>query len=456
MTAKTTSKTYVFEQALLPGGWARDVRVEFRDGRIAAVGGAGDAERITGAAVPGMPNLHCHSFQKGMAGLAERKGPTHDSFWTWREVMYRFLAQLTPDDVEAITAYAYMDMLESGYTVVGEFHYLHHDIGGRAYADLGEMAARVATAAAQTGIGLTLLPCLYTHGGFGGAAPTAGQVRFINGVDRFLKLLERARAIASTLRDCNVGVAPHSLRAVTPDELAALLEAVPAGPIHIHAAEQVKEVSDCVAALDARPVEWLLNHADVGPRWCLVHATHMDARETESLAKSGAVAGLCPLTEGSLGDGIFNGEAFVQGGGRYGIGSDSNILIDPAAELRQFEYAQRLSLRTRNVMSRVENESTGTRLYRGALAGGAQALDRKTGAIEVGAAADIVVLDTFDPHLAAAPQDTWLDIYVFVLGRRLVKTVFAGGEKLVEAGSHRDHARIAERYRKTVARLAAL
>jgi formiminoglutamate deiminase len=243
---------------------------------------------------------------------------------------------------------------------------------------------------------------------------------------------------------------------VTPDALAVLLAATPAGPVHIHASEQVKEVNDCVTVLGQRPVAWLLDHADIGPRWCLVHATHMDAQETTRLASSGAVAGLCPLTEGNLGDGIFNGGSFAAAGGSFGIGSDSNILVDPAAELRQLEYAQRLSQRARNVMSRAENESTGARLWADALAGGAQALSRKIGRIEMGSRADIVVLDSKDPHMAGAPQDTWLDIYVFVLGRNLVRDVFVGGKKVVDGGAHRARPRIAERYWKAIKRLAAV
>jgi formiminoglutamate deiminase len=401
-----------------------------------------------------MPNLHCHSFQKGMAGLAERKGPTSDSFWTWREVMYRFLGQLTPDDVEAISAYAYINMLKAGYTAVGEFHYLHHDCDGQPYADLGEMAARIAAAAAQSGIALVLLPCLYTYGGFGKAPPTAGQVRFINGIDRFFRLVERCREIALKRTGCGVGLAAHSLRAVTPEGLAALLQAIPSGPFHIHAAEQIKEVNDCIVALGERPVAWLLNHADVNSRWCVVHATHMEPGETTALAESGAVVGLCPLTEGSLGDGIFDGARFVEAAGRFGVGSDSNILIDPAAELRQLEYSQRLSLRARNVLARRQNESTGERLYRDAVAGGAQALDLRTGSIEVGHRADIVVLDSDDPHFAATPQEAWLDIYLFVLGKSLVKDVFVAGQRVVQSGAHRDESRVAQRYREVLARLA--
>lgn len=455
-------RSFTLDKALLPDGWANNVRVDIADdGTIARVqpGAApAGAERIEGVALPGLPNLHCHAFQKGMAGLAERRGPANDSFWTWREVMYRFLGALTPDDVEAIAAYAYMEMLEAGFTSVGEFHYLHHDIGGAPYADIGEMAARIAAASAETGIGLTLLPSLYTYGGFGDAAPAPGQARFINSTDRFLKLMARSREIVSGVAGAAIGIAPHSLRAVSPSQLRAVTEAFPDGPIHIHAAEQTREVEDSVSVLGARPVQWLLDNAGVDKRWCLIHATHMTDDETARLANAGAVAGLCPLTEGSLGDGIFNGEMFLHAQGRFGIGTDSNIQIDASAELRQLEYSQRLKHRGRNVMTTIEGQSTGRSLYATALAGGAQALGRKIGALAPGHCADIVVLDADHPDLAGASGDTSgdmaLDVYVFSAGRALVDTVITAGTPVVLKGRHHARDAIAEKYRAIVSRLA--
>jgi formiminoglutamate deiminase len=449
-------KTFIFDHALLPSGWAANVRVDVADGVITAVTPNAphqDAQRVAGIAIPGMPNLHCHAFQRGMAGLAERRGPANDSFWTWREVMYRFLNRLSPDDVEAIAAFAYMQMLEGGYTAVGEFHYLHHDVDGRPYADLGEMASRIAAAAARTGIGLTLLPALYMYGGFHAAPPNEGQRRFLNDPDRFEALLERSREIVAPLPDARVGIAPHSLRAVSPDALAQIVAAEPDGPIHIHAAEQVKEVEDCVAALGARPVQWLLDNEDIDGRWCLIHATHMTPAETTALAVSGAIAGLCPLTEGSLGDGIFDGARFLARGGRFGIGTDSQIQIEAAAELRQLEYTQRLRDRSRNVLSLAEGESTGLRLYSTALAGGAQAMGRDIGAIEAGRRADVVVLDAAHPDLAGG-QHMWLDAYVFVAGAGLIRDAMVGGEVVVRDGRHAQHDAITDRYRKVVVRLA--
>ena len=443
-----------FEHALLPSGWARDVRVGVdgrrRSCRSRQMRSRAGAERLAGIALPGMPNLHCHAFQRGMAGLAERRGPTADSFWTWREIMYRFLARLTPDDVEAIAAFAYMEMLEAGFTTVGEFHYLHHDIDGRPYDDLGEMAARIVAAAAQTGIGLTLLPSFYAYGGFGGAPPTAGQRRFINDLDRFLSWSRAPQAIVARLPDARIGIAPHSLRAVTPETLRVVVDAAPAGPIHIHAAEQTKEVEESVVELGRRPVEWLLDFG-ADARWCLIHATHMTEQETMRLAAAGAVAGLCPLTEATLGDGIFDGARYLAAGGRFGIGSDSNIQIDAAAELRQLEYGQRLARRERNVMAS-EGVSTGRTLFTRALAGGAQALARSIGAIEPGRRADFVLLDAEHADLAG-DGDRRLDGWIFVAGLTAVKAVLVGGDMVVENGRHRLRSTIETRYKSVMRKL---
>jgi formimidoylglutamate deiminase len=447
-----------FDHALLPSGWARHVRVSVADGNIVAVAEnapPAGADRIAGIAIPGVPNLHCHAFQRGMAGLAERRGPSADSFWTWREVMYRFLQRLSPDDVEAIAAFAYMEMLEAGFTTIGEFHYLHHDVDGRPYTDRAEMAKRIVAAAAQTRIGLTLLPSFYAYGGFGGAPPSDGQRRFINDPDRFFDLVARTRMAAATLPAVRVGIAPHSLRAVTPATLRAVCEAMPEGPIHIHAAEQMREVEECIAAFGRRPVEWLLENAGLDARWCVVHATHTTEAELKALAASNAVAGLCPVTEASLGDGIFDGATYLAAGGRFGIGTDSNIQIDAASELRQLEYGQRLARHARNVMTLREGESTGRRLLATVLAAGAQALQQPIGALAVGARADIVLLDPDHPDLAARSGDSWLDAWVFVAGLSALKSVLMGGEPVVEGGHHKMRPMIEARFKKVVADLMA-
>src|ERR1700761_3457065 len=297
-----------FESALLPEGWASRVRITAVNGRIERVTRDVDpaqADERLKVGVPGMPNLHSHAFQRGIAGLTERRGPEGDSFWTWRELMYQFVERIDPEDLEAIAALAYAEMLECGFTQVGEFHYLHHDRGGVPFLDPAEMATRIAAAAEATGIGLTLLPTLYAHGGFGGTDPNKRQRRFINDEDRFAAIVEGSRKIVSGLKGGVVGVAPHSLRAVTPQELAWLVGLSQGSVIHIHIAEQTKEVDDCIAWSGRRPVQWLLENTAVDERWCLVHATHVDDAEMLAIAASGAVVGLCPMTEANLGDGLF-------------------------------------------------------------------------------------------------------------------------------------------------------
>ena len=447
-----------FDDALLTTGWSRSVRMGIVDGAITSVvanATRDGAQYIPGIAVPGLINLHSHAFQRGMAGLAEQRGPAHDSFWTWREVMYRFLGALTPDDVEGIAALAYVEMLEAGFTTVAEFHYLHHDIDGQPYSDLGEMCARIAAAAAQTHIGLTLLPSLYMAGGFNGEPASPGQRRFLNEFDRFLRLVDRARQLAAPLAGATVGIAPHSLRAVPADELRRLVKTYPDMPVHIHAAEQLREVEESVAALGARPVEWLLANAGVDAHWCLIHATHMTGEETAALARSGAVAGLCPLTEASLGDGIFPAAEFLRAGGRFGVGTDSNIQIDAAAELRQLEYGQRLSHRARNVLTTGAGEATGRRLYSEALAAGAQAVGRTGAGLEVNRPADIVALDASHVDLAAVRDDQWLDKWIFVAGKSAVGTVVARGQAVVANGRHVSRDSIEARYKRTIQRLVA-
>jgi len=427
-------ETIFARNAWLDGNWASNVRLTLDGATLRGVEPdaapqAGDERHDL--VVPGMPNLHSHAFQRAMAGLTEVRGPADDSFWSWRTLMYKFALSMTPDQVEAVAAQLYMEMLEAGFSRVGEFHYLHHDRDGGHYSDIAEMGARIAGAAGQTGISLTLLPVFYAHAGFGGAAPADGQRRFINSLDSFSRLMERSRAIAAALPGTVVGVAPHSLRAVTPEELIAAAELAGDGPVHIHVAEQVKEVEDCVAWSGARPVEWLLANAPVDRRWCAIHATHMTADETVGFARSGAVAGLCPITEANLGDGIFPLPAFTAAGGRFGVGSDSNVLISVAEELRLLEYSQRLGNRARNVAAR-PGQSTGAALFSGALAGGSQALGC-TAKLEPGLPADLVSLDTAAvPYLDAAQC---LDAWIFA-GALRPKTVWARGRRVVEDGRH--------------------
>ena len=440
------------KSALTPAGWQKNVRLKIEDGRIVSVEASTAAQpgdERHDILVPGMPNLHSHAFQRGMAGLAETRGPGADSFWSWRNVMYRFALSMTPDHAEAVASQLYMEMLEAGFSRVGEFHYLHHDIDGRPYAHISEMAQRIAAAASHTGIGLTLLPVFYAHSTFGGAAPNEGQRRFINTVESFERLLDGCRSAVKTLPDGRVGVAPHSLRAVTPDELAAVVAMTKDGPIHIHVAEQVKEVEDCIAWSGARPVEWLLDNAGLDGRWCLIHATHMTDNETQRMAESKAIAGLCPITEANLGDGTFNAVVFGEAGGKFGIGSDSNVLIGLPDELRQLEYSQRLEHRSRNVMA-APGQSTGRALFDGAIEGGSISMAIETG-IAAGKPADFVSLRAPDGDLT---DDAALDSWLFANGTK-PDSVWVAGRKQVEGGRHHKRDEISARFRSVMHELLA-
>lgn len=449
-------RSLFFRAALLPTGWASNVRVEVRDGKISSVqtGCAANLDDETHAcALPGMPNLHSHAFQRAMAGLAEHRGPSHDSFWTWRDTMYRFLDRMTPNDVRAIASLAYMEMLESGFTRVGEFHYLHHDRDGLPYTNIAEMGVAIASAAKDSGIGLTLLPVLYTYSGFGALPASPAQRRFLNDIDGYARLIEASRTALSDLPDSIVGIAPHSLRAISPEQLGGLVALGGDGPIHIHIAEQVKEVEDCIAWSGQRPVEWLFNHADVDGRWCLVHATHIAEAEIATMARSGAIAGLCPITEANLGDGLFPAAQYIASGGLYGIGSDSNILIDLAEELRLLEYGQRLFGRGRNILTHKEGQSTGGTIFRAALKGSA-VLGVNSG-IAPALAADFFSLNVDHSSLIGKNDDELLDAFVFACGKNAIDCVWRFGKKLVTDGRHvkRDH--ILESYAPVLRKLIA-
>lgn len=448
------------EQALLPQGWARDVTVALAGGRIAQVTAGtappAGATRV-GALIPAPVNLHSHAFQRAMAGLTESRGPDpRDSFWTWRQLMFRFLDRLTPEDVQAIAAFVQVEMLEAGYAAVAEFHYLHHAPGGVAYGSLAEMSERIVAAAGATGIGLTLLPVLYQYGGCDRRGLAAGQIRFGNDPDRFALLVEGAEAALAALpADARLGIAPHSLRAVSPEGLAAAAALRPDAPLHLHLAEQQAEVAEVLAARGARPVEWLLANAPVDGRWCLIHCTQMQRHETLGLAATGAVAGLCPLTEASLGDGIFDGVAWLGAGGAWGVGSDSNIRIRLAEELRQLDTSQRLRDHSRAALA-TPDRSTGRVLIEGAARGGAQAAGRDAGAIAVGTWADLTALDTDAIDLAGLSGDRLLDAFVFADGDRAVGEVWAAGRHVVRSGRHIARDGIEAAYRTTLRRLRDL
>ena len=450
-------RTFLFDAALLPGGWASNVQVSVCDGVIGSVIRNADSECATHRerlVVPGLPNVHSHAFQRAMAGLAECRGPdASDDFWSWRAAMYQFLERLEADDLEVIAAYAYADMLEAGFTNVGEFHYLHRPTRGGLYTDPAELSLRQVAAAETTGIGITLLTVFYEASGFGGSPPLPDQRRFATDLDTFAAITERLQGRVSAGPHRHLGIAPHSLRAVTFESLADLLPRYPDGPMHIHASEQLREVSDCVAFCGLRPVEWLLRNANLDERWCVIHATHLTAEETIQLAKSGAAAGLCPVTEANLGDGVFPAITYQAAGGHWGVGTDSNVSLDASAELRQLDYSQRLTARTRNALASVAQPSSGRALYDSALVGGTRALGRNVGAIAPGHRADFLVLDESHPDLIARVDDAVLDTWLFAVGRPLIRKVISGGDVVVENGRHRLRDRIDADYRRVMQRL---
>lgn len=441
------------EAALLPTGWAKDVRIDIDDaGRISAVkvGAPADGERMP-LLLPAPVNVHSHAFQRAMAGLTERRGPDpSDSFWTWRQLMFRFLDRLTPEHIEAITAFVQMEMLESGYGASVEFHYLHHQPGGIHYNNIAETSHRVMAAADHTGMGLCLLPVHYQYGGCDQRELAAGQIRFGNPLEDFQRLHEEASIGAKQLaRDAAIGVAPHSLRAVGIDDLRSYDALFGSGPIHMHLAEQRAEVAEVEQHWGARPVAWAVDNMGLNDRWCLIHCTQMTPPETIALARTGAVAGLCPITESSLGDGIFDAIRWADNNGALAIGSDSNIRISLSEELRTLDYSQRLRDGTRAALASPE-KSTARRLFDDVLKGGAQASGRRTGRIEAGYWADMLSLDATSEHLWGREGDTALDAWVFAGDDRLVTDVWSAGRHMVQAGAHVRRDEIVKAYKQTV------
>ncbi len=428
------------KQALMPDGWQNDIQIGIQsDGLIGYVGPqrSQDALKLD-LLLPAPVNLHSHAFQRAMAGLTETRGPdARDSFWTWRKLMYRFLDQLNPDQIEAIATLVFMEMLEAGYAGVAEFHYLHHAQQGKPYANLSELSGRIVTAAETAGIGLTLLPVLYQFGGCDKRPLQGGQQRFGNDLDQFSRLYEGAgSAINRSLPDYHIGVAPHSLRAVDADGLNTAMQLCPHGPIHMHLAEQIAEVAEFEDHFSTRPANWLMDNHDVDSRWCLIHCTQMTKSETRRLAESGAVAGLCPITESNLGDGIFRGTQYLEAGGTIGIGSDSNVHISLFDELRTLEYSQRLRDHSRAALA-TTNRSTGRVLFEETIKGGAQAANRNSGKISLGKLADLIAIDSDNQWLCNRQADTSLDSLVFGgHGHKCISDVWSAGRHVVRQGLH--------------------
>ena len=441
---KSLPQTYFAKRVLLPSGWANNVLFSIKNGQFLSFERDSTpttgCQRLTGPVLPTIANLHSHAFQRVMAGAAEVCLNPNDSFWSWRDLMYKIEQKLTPDDARVIATQLYIDMLKAGYTQVGEFHYLHHGLGGKYYDQVGEMANQLMAAADDSGMGLTLLPVLYSHSGFGGQAPNAGQARFINSTESYLELHQACQSKLNDHPHHKLGVCFHSLRAVTKPQIETVLHTLNTSyrdtcPIHIHIAEQQKEVQDSLAYSGQRPVEWLHNEIGLNERWCLVHATHLTESERHAIAKSQAVVGLCPTTEANLGDGIFPGVAFEQDNGRWGIGSDSHVSLSIVEELRTYEYGQRLRDQQRNRLYRADQTHVGDNLYLQALQGGNQACDVSLG-LTRGNRADFMVLDESHPFMAASEPKDLLNRWLFASNENLVKDVFVAGNHIIKNFHH--------------------
>jgi len=448
------------ERILLADGWAKNKTLTINNGIITAiVDGSSNAEKSVGTVIPGMVNCHSHAFQRAFAGFSEQGSEGQDSFWTWRKVMYKFLAQLTADNAELIATQLYIEMLKMGYTRVAEFHYLHHDVDGENYAELATMARAIFNASKQSGIGLTILPVLYRFSGFGALPANTGQKRFINDVEQFNQLVSECFSISETFDNTNVGIAPHSLRAVDKSSLLQAVEHVrsldPKAPVHVHIAEQQQEVDDCISHYGQRPVEWLLNNAELDQQWCLIHATHINETEQSGIIASGAIAGICPTTEANLGDGIFPTTEFMANNGTIAIGSDSHISVNPIEELRWLEYAQRLIKQQRAILATTEQVSVGANLWQKAAKGGAQSTNSNTGELAVGKQADLLVLDSDKLTLFANDEQHLLDSLMFASQSNMVRDVMVNGQWVIENGTHRQEYVIAQQFSAMLSKLSS-
>jgi formimidoylglutamate deiminase len=435
--------------AWVRGTWLCDVLLEVdanglwsrveADASLAARAGA---TSLDGPVLPGIVNAHSHAFQRAIAGLTERSAGGDDDFWSWRDRMYRAANRITPQQLEAIAAFLYGELLGAGYTQVCEFQYLHNDFGGKPYADPIEMSRALARAARRVGIGLTLLPTLYMRSGFAATGLRDDQQRFASTPRSVLDIAQAVRAGASDAGRITAGVAIHSLRAA---DIAAIRETAQGAaglPVHIHISEQRQEVEDCLAVHGQTPVEFLSGQVTLGPRWNLVHATQASAGELTALRQTGAAIVICPSTEANLGDGIFEFAAWAGESGVWSVGSDSHVTRSWREELRMLEYSQRLNARKRNVAARASvTESSAAALFQGALEGGSAAAGLPLGGISVGQRADFVVVDPDAPELAGLPDGHVLDALVFSTPESRFSRVFVGGEEVLAGGEAGELAR---------------
>jgi formimidoylglutamate deiminase len=448
------------ERILLSSGWQQQQTLTIENGVITAIeNGYIDGAEKVGVVIPGMVNCHSHAFQRAFAGFSEQGSEGQDSFWTWRSIMYKFIDQLTSENAQTIATQLYIEMLKMGYTRVAEFHYLHHEINGDNHAELAEMAKAIFNASQQSGIGLTLLPVLYRFSGFGPLPSNDGQKRFINSVEQFNTLVSDCFTLSASYKNTNVGIAPHSLRAVDKPSLDQAVKHVRSlddkAPIHIHIAEQQKEVDDCLAHYGQRPVEWLLKNAELDEQWCLIHATHINEEERKGIIASKAIAGICPTTEANLGDGIFPTTEFLAEKGTLAIGSDSHISVNPVEELRWLEYAQRLIKQQRAILATENEASVGRNLWQQAALGGAQSTNSNTGELAIGKQADLLVLNSSKIALFAHNDQNLLDSMIFASQQNMVNDVMVNGEWAIQNGKHHLEQETEQAFAQLLASLSA-
>lgn len=451
----------IFCKTLLQGQqWRHNVILSLDpDGLINGLeqGSQQDAnESISGIVLPGMPNVHSHAFQRVIAGRTGPGGMHQDSFWSWREAMYRCANRISPDQFAAVAAGVFLAMLKAGYTSCAEFHYIHHQTDGSTYANLAEMSEQVIKAASESGIAMTLLPVLYCTAGFGESGVAEQQRRFANSADQYLQLLESCQGSISDMSLFTLGIAPHSLRAVPGGILQEVLQAWPDRhcPVHIHIAEQPAEIESCLEYLDARPVEWLLENFPVDKRWCLVHATHLSDQEVELAAASGVTAGLCPTTEADLGDGVFRTAQWLSTGGQIAVGSDSNVRISVAEELRLLEYNARLGSGQRNVLTDPD-ATCGRFLYQHAAMGGGIALGQPVGALDIGYRADLLVLNEDHEMLTGRQADVAMDSWIFAGDQTMIRSVWVAGRCIINQGIHAQEEPIRAASARAISELSA-
>jgi len=458
---------YYVENILLSDGWVTNKTLTIEDGLITAItaGKDDDAKTVIGNIIPGMVNCHSHAFQRAFAGFSEQGSEGQDSFWTWRKTMYKFLAQLSHDNTQVIAKQLYVEMLKMGYTRVAEFHYLHHDINDNTYSNnpvdgkLATMAQAIFKAAQSSGIGLTMLPVLYQYAGFGQQEPNEGQRRFINSTKQFNQLVSDCFALTKQYPNTNIGIAPHSLRAVDKKAIIETVEHVRSldnkAPIHIHIAEQQQEVDDCLQHYSKRPVQWLLDNIELDEHWCLIHATHINEQEQKGIIASKAIAGICPTTEANLGDGIFPTTNFLALGGTFAIGSDSHISVNPIEELRWLEYIQRLTKQQRAILASPATASVGQNLWQKAAIGGAQSTNSNTGTLAIGKQADLLVLDETQTCLFANNNHYLLDSVIFASQKNMIKDVMVNGQWVVQNGIHAQEQSSADSFSALLKELSA-